>query len=191
LKAFLYDVKRYYSGQEYPSENEFIVASDDKSNRTKEASRVYQCSVENAKPNFQKATLGQPQILESKKILESSQVDIDWKIVQQRQLKQCRPQEIGCTFRGGYPGSNSYISRLEMNERRASIELFMNEHRNSSDACLFVGSNWDSETRRRYGRIVLFEACGIELASDIAQLEFLSQKIEITYVNWCCPIYIV
>ncbi len=192
MNAYLFDVKRYYSGEEYPQEQEFIVVSNNDAKRNEEANRVYQWYVNNAKPNLVQSILGHPQILEKSMVREHSQVDIDWLEIQQRQIEQHknRPRGIGCTFRGGSPEPIEDYTKEEVEDLRGSIEYFMDEHRTSSNLYLFVGSLWRLDTRLRFGKIVLFEACGIELASDIVQLEYLSQKPETTYVNWCCPVYV-
>ncbi len=142
-----------------------------------------------------KSVLGKPQLVESNLIHEYSKNRIDWEDIQERQFKQHknRPRGIGCVYRGGAPApeSGEDLSKEEILELKESIEYFMEEHGNGSESFLFVGSKWELETRLRFGKIMLFESCGIELASDISQLEFLSPKLEITYINWCCPIYIV
>jgi hypothetical protein len=193
VKAHLYDIKRYYSGEEYPKEDEFIVVSSDNEIRDSEAKRVFDWYVENSKTNLRESVLGSPQLVENNMIGELSSSRIDWEKVQRRQLKQreSRPRGIGCVFRGGSPESAGDLTKEEVFGLRESIEYFMKEHRIDEEPYLFVGSKWKQETRLRFGEISLFEACGIELASDIAQLHFLSEKCETTYINWCCPIYVV
>lgn len=195
MKAYLYDIKRYYLGEQYPIEGEFIVISNDDKKRDGEANRILNWYAENSKKQLHKSVLGSPQLVESILIHECSKSQIDWEDIQQCQLKQneSRPREIGCIFRGGAPApeSGESLSKEETLELKESIEYFMEEHRNSGKSFLFVGSRWELETRLRFGNITLIEACGIELASDIAQLEFFSQKLETIYINWCCPIYIV
>ncbi|MEN8133599.1 MAG: hypothetical protein ABFS45_26235 [Pseudomonadota bacterium] len=193
LKAYLYDVKRYYTGEEYPSEDEFIVACDDEAKRDKEASRVYEWYVENAKENLTNSALGKPQLVEGKFFLEDTKELINWRDLQERQMAQhkTRPRGIGCVFRGGAPEPYEDFTKEEMSDLRESIEHFMDEHRAGDNSYLFIGSRWRLEDRLRYGKIAVFEACGIELASDIAQLEFLSQTSETVFINWCCTIYVV
>jgi len=193
MKAYLYDVKRYYTDSEYPNENEFIVVVNSEKDRDEEASRVYEWYLEQAKPGLTNTVLGEPQLIEDELYLEDMRKTINWRILKKRQLEQHknRPRGIGCTFRGGSPDPQEDSTNEEIEDLKESIKYFMGEHRLGDESFLFVGSKWKLKNRLRYGKIAVFEACGIELASDIAQLEFISPKHETVYVNWCCPIYVV
>lgn len=66
MKAYLYDVKRYYPDSAYPNVKEFIVSSNSRKARDEEASRVYEWYLKHAKPGLTNSTLGVPQLVEGK-----------------------------------------------------------------------------------------------------------------------------
>lgn len=193
MKAYLYDVKRYYCDEEYPHEDEFIVVSDNELKRKMEAERVYEWYVQNSKENLEKSVLGEPQFVEDDLYLENSKKEIHWEELQERHSWQHehRPRGISCVFRGGALEPVEDLSNEDIKDLKKSIEYFMDEHRAKGCSYLFVSSKWKLDGRRRYGKIAVFEASSIKLASDIAQLEFLSHKCETIFINWCCPIYVV
>lgn len=192
MKAFIYDVKRYYRDSDNNDEKEFIVASNSLPARDKEARRIYAWYVKQAKQGLVNSDLGDPLAVENELYQEDARKAINWRDLMARQLEQnkTRPRGIGCIFRGGSPESKGELTNEDMLDLRASIEYFMQEHRNGQASYLFIGSKWRLQDRSRYGKIAVFEACGIEFAADMAQLEFLSPKGETVLTDWCCPIYV-
>jgi len=192
MKAFLYDVKRYYRDSEFPDEKEFIIASNSQPARDKEARRVYAWYVKQARSGLVNSEIGEPLPVENELYREDAKSAIVWRNLMARQVEQdkSRPRGVGCIYRGGSPESQGELTNEDMLDLKASIQYFMQEHRNGPASYLFVGSKWRLQDRSRYGKVVVIEACGIELAADVAQLEFLSAKNETVLTDWCCPIYV-
>jgi hypothetical protein len=193
MEAYLYQIKLFSPGAEFPVEREFIVAGDDANRRDTAAQRMKAQHVENSKLSIESATLALPMRLNNRLVSERGDTEIDWFEAQQRVKKQQknRPRGIGCIFRGSANERHDPYSAEELDELRASIEYFMDEHRTDGGPYLFVGSPWQLETRLRSGEVCIFEASGIELAADLVQLRFLTGYPLTTLTEWCASIFFV
>jgi hypothetical protein len=191
MEAHLYKLTIHRPAQKYPTENEFIVIGDDPEKRDAEAARIKAWHESNADKPIARIELSPPLRLNDRLLTEHGSRAVDWLTLQARVSEQAkkRPKGIGCIFRGPAGEAPERYDAEELEMLRESIEAFMDEHRGQGAVYLFVGSNWDSQTRLRKQPIRIFEASSIELAADIVQLHFLGPEPATTLTEWCCPIY--
>ncbi len=194
MEAYLYQLKLFNTDEKYPVEIEFIVVGDNPIKRESEAQRVEAFYTQNAKRDVEKTSLSSPIKLEGSLSTESGTDLLDWVALEariQNQIKT-RPRGVSCIFRGPAKENDELCSPEEVKARKESIEYFIDDHRENGEQFLFIGSNWELETRERTGTVCVFEASSINLAADLIELYFLTSthKNRTTLTEWCGAIYL-
>jgi hypothetical protein len=193
MKADHYNLLLYHPAAEYPTEHEFIIVSSEVSARSAEVSRITEWYQLHSKQPVEKTLLSTPAPIDSVLISEDHSSPADWQELRDRveSERKTRPRGDGCIFFGASDKLKADLPTADLEDLRGSIRYFMKEQRVQGPEYLFIGSAWDETTRMRTGKIGLFQASSIQLASSIVHLHYLGRRSVLTLTDWCCPICIV